>query len=153
VIRRILPIVAFLTLAVSCTAAGDVLGPVSSGGSSHIVPTLVAPVELESIDACIGMPSAICRNRASYLVGDHPQIVAFVSPPDVAQRAVLWRRDGAGPWERIGSRMINDRGTAVWRWDTTSADARTDSAWWFKYTIGGTGASDVVRLRIIPPPF
>lgn len=152
-VRRVVPLVAFLSLALSCTAASELLAPGSSGGSSHIVPTLVAPAPLGSVDACIGMPSGLCRDRALYLAGDHPKIVAFISPSDAAQRAVLWRRDGSGPWVPIGSRVINDRGTAVWQWDTSSADVRKDSAWWFKYTVPGMGTSDIVRLRIITAPF
>jgi len=151
--RRVAPIVVFLTLALSCTAANDVLMPGSSGGLSHIVPTMVpAPSQL-GVDACIGSPSGLCRDHALYLAGDRPHIVAFVSTPAVGQRAVLWRRDGEGPWVRIASPVVSGRGTAAWQWETSSADVRNGSFWRFKYVIAGVGISDVVRLRIIEADF
>ena len=78
--------------------------------------------------------------------------MATVRPAGIAAAAILWRRDGNAPWERIARVPFDDKGRAAWRWATSDADIR-GGPWRFKYVLPGLGASDVVRVNVHAPDF
>jgi hypothetical protein len=152
--RATIAIVVLFTAA--CT--GDVNG---AGSTSPIVdretpPTSTTPSvspAIASFDACVGSLQGICKNRALYLAGDRPHIVAEIQPHRPDMRAILLRRATDGAWQQIASVAVDDRGRMSWQWVTTDEDVRPHGAWAFRYRIPGHGQSDVVRVTIVAPDF
>jgi hypothetical protein len=119
------------------------------------LPTVTSAHIARSFDACIGSypPGGICRNRSSYLVGDHPHIRAEIKPAHADLRATLWRRVPHDPWAKLRTAAINDRGRMVYAWTPRPGDARPHHDYRFRFVLPGHGMSDVVRLHIDKPDF
>jgi hypothetical protein len=78
------------------------------------VPTTSAHVA-RSFDACIGQypPHGRCRDRATYLVGDHPHIRAQIKPAHTQLRVTLWRRAPPETWAKLRTVAISTDGHMV----------------------------------------
>jgi hypothetical protein len=154
--RRWLILSTVVLLTASCTS-GDGATTTSQAGptSTSIVSppsssTAMSPAS--SFDACVGSFHGLCKNRAQYLAGDRPEIVAVIQPHPSEDRAMLWRRAPGGSWAQIASVKINGEGRMRWQLETSDADVH-DAAWSFQYRVPGRGESDVVRVEILTPDF
>lgn len=113
------------------------------------VATFKVTARTRSFDACIGSAHGLCKDRALYLAGDRPHIIATIGSGSAGAIAGLWRRAPGGRWERVASVPVDASGHLGWQWVTTDEDARSHGAWSFLYRIPGRGRSDIVRVSIV----